>query len=184
MRDDAPSRVRTARQRGARHQCAAQRPRQCASFGHHGSPASGTTTLLRTLSKAQSKATAPASRVYLKFYHHHPGRRQRRSFRGRAGGRVLHRQRPDAPDRKSGLLVRTTNRDLLSTTRLQQPRSRSLPGVVSMEVSFYDGTEWKNAWSIPNTDPTLPQAVRVRLEPADAAPIEVLVPWTTQLLAK
>jgi type II secretion system protein J len=91
---------------------------------------------------------------------------------------------PDAQDRKTGLLVRTTNRDLLATTVPQLPEESLLSGVVSMEVFFYDGTEWKNSWAIPDTDQALPQAVRVRLQMADAMPIEVQVPWTTQLLEK
>ena len=91
---------------------------------------------------------------------------------------------PAAQDRKAGLLVRTTNRDLLSTTVPVLPEQAVLSNVLSMEVTFYDGTEWKNSWDVPNTDQTLPLAVRVRLADGrgSATPIEVLVPWNTQPL--
>ena len=90
---------------------------------------------------------------------------------------------PDVVDRKAGLLVRTTNRDLMSTTRSQPIENALLPDVTSMEVSFLDGTDWKSSWAISDTDQTLPAAVRVRLQCASSGPIEVLVPWTTQTLA-
>jgi type II secretion system protein J len=89
---------------------------------------------------------------------------------------------PNVLDRKSGLLVRTTNRDLLSTTHTQLPESPLLPDVVSMEVSFLDGTDWKTSWSLNDTDQTLPLAVRVRILLANSTPIELLVPWSTQTL--
>jgi type II secretion system protein J len=94
---------------------------------------------------------------------------------------------PDAAGGKSGLLVRTAETNLLTTVREQAPEQRLLAGVESLEVSFFDGQNWQESWEVNETTKTLPQAVRVRIQPAPAvaggpspAPIEVLVPWTTQ----
>jgi type II secretion system protein J len=93
---------------------------------------------------------------------------------------------PDAVNRQAGLLVRTVDRTLLAQTRETPPEEPLLHGVEKMEVEFYDGDAWQTAWEITEEDTTLPEAVRVRLHPAPAvqgqpvAPIEILVPWTTQ----
>lgn len=93
---------------------------------------------------------------------------------------------PDAEDQKAGVLVRTINRDLLATTKQTPPEERVLAGVEAMEVSFYSGSAWKTSWEVTTDSKTLPEAVRVSIQPvADAdgikpAPIEVLVPWMTQ----
>ena len=92
----------------------------------------------------------------------------------------------EAADQKAGVLVRTINRDILNTTQQALPEERVLAGVESMDVSFYSGTEWKTSWEVTTDSKTLPEAVRVTIQPsADGdghmpAPIEVLVPWTTQ----
>ena len=92
----------------------------------------------------------------------------------------------EAVDQKTGVLVRTINRDLLNTTQQTTPEERVLAGVESMEVSFYSGSAWKTSWEVTTDSKTLPEAVRVTIQPvADAdgikpAAIEVLVPWTTQ----
>ncbi len=93
---------------------------------------------------------------------------------------------PDAADQKAGVLVRTINRDLLNTTKQQPPEERVLAGVEAMELSFYSGSAWKTSWEVTTDSKTLPEAVRVSIQPvADAdgnkpAAIEVLVPWVTQ----
>ena len=92
----------------------------------------------------------------------------------------------EAADQKAGVLVRTINRDILNTTKQTPPEERVLAGVESMDVSFYSGSAWKTSWEVTTDSKTLPEAVRVSIQPvADAdgikpAPIEVLVPWTTQ----
>ena len=89
---------------------------------------------------------------------------------------------PVTTDRKSGLLVRATTRDLLTTVREQAPEETLLADVSAMEVSFFDGQEWKESWAVSDADKTLPTAVRVRLlTAANPTPIEVLVPWTTEI---
>ena len=91
-----------------------------------------------------------------------------------------------ATDQKNGVLVRTINRDLLNTVKQTATEERVLAGVESMDVSFYSSTAWKTSWEVTTDSKTLPEAVRVTIQPAAGAdgrkpaPIEVLVPWTTQ----
>lgn len=93
---------------------------------------------------------------------------------------------PDAVARGSGMLVRTVERTLLAETRETPTEEPLLRGVAGMEVEFYDGDAWQTSWEVTDTDLTLPEAVRVRLElsaPTNApapAPIEIVVPWTTK----
>ena len=93
---------------------------------------------------------------------------------------------PSSTGPKAGQLVRTVAGDLLSPTRQSPPEDPLLAGIESMEVTFFDGTTWQTSWDV-SQDPTLPQAVRVRLQPAGEVVngkkppvIEVLVPWVTQ----
>ena len=111
-----------------------------------------------------------------------------------------------------GTLVRSVTRDLLNTvnTGETQPTDQQdiLQSVQSMQVAFYDGTNWQTSWSFNSADSstsgtggstastsgseTLPAAVRVDIQQmapmnAHAAspgpvppPLEILVPWTTQ----
>lgn len=91
-----------------------------------------------------------------------------------------------AEEQKAGVLVRTINRNILDTTKQDLPEERVLAGVESMDVSFYSANEWETSWELTETEKTLPEAVRVSIQPvADKdgikpALIEVLVPWTTQ----
>jgi type II secretion system protein J len=94
---------------------------------------------------------------------------------------------PNASGLKAGRLVRTVDQNLLATLRETPPENPLLTGIESMEVEFYDGSSWQTSWTISEDETTLPQAVRVRLQPAakaageaKPAPIEVLVPWATQ----
>ena len=108
-----------------------------------------------------------------------------------------------AADQKAGMLVRAHTRNLLATTTEVATEEPLLAGVESMEVAFYDGTDWQDSWQLSSSaatgtttaassastasaTTTLPQAVRVRIQPArksagdfPPAPLEVLVPWTT-----
>lgn len=86
-----------------------------------------------------------------------------------------------AQDSRVGMLVRTVDRDLLAAVRQTPAEEPLLSGVQSMEVSFFDGSSWKDTWEVTTDEQTLPEAVRVRIRTvSNAAPIEVLVPWTTQ----
>lgn len=97
---------------------------------------------------------------------------------------------PNGTDPGAGRLVRTVEHDLLQTLEQSAPEEPLLPGVESMEVAFFDGTSWQESWDYTESK-TVPEAVRVRIQPSadasnakgsktKAAPIEVLVPWTTQ----
>jgi hypothetical protein len=95
-----------------------------------------------------------------------------------------------SPDRNAGLLVRAVDRNLLAPTREKPPEEALLPGIETMDVSFYDGDSWKDSWEVTEDNKTVPQAIRVRLQPSGGtarekkpAAIEVLVPWTTQVVA-
>jgi type II secretion system protein J len=94
---------------------------------------------------------------------------------------------PDVAGGKSGLLVRAAETNLLTTVQTQAPEQRLLAGVESFAVSFFDGQNWQESWEVNETNKTLPQAIRVRIQPASETtgttaplPIEILVPWTTQ----
>ena len=94
-----------------------------------------------------------------------------------------------ATDRNVGVLVRAVNHNLLGSLQAVAHEELLLPGVESMEVSFYDGDSWADSWEVNESDNTVPKAIRVRIQPHIAAekhqptvPIEVVVPWTTQPL--
>lgn len=94
---------------------------------------------------------------------------------------------PDSADRTAGRLIRTARSNLLSTATEEPNEETLLPGVDGIEVAFYDGQDWKPSWEVTEEERTLPKAVRVRVQlaaPAPGetapAPLEVLVPWTTQ----
>jgi len=106
-----------------------------------------------------------------------------------------------------GNLVRAVTRDLLETVQPQPDEQPILPNVQSMQVAFYDGTNWQSSWSYNTADSatsgsggatttgsngsstveTLPVAIRVDIQQAPARdndpappPLEIMVPWTTQ----
>jgi type II secretion system protein J len=96
---------------------------------------------------------------------------------------------PDAAGQRTGRLVRTVDRDLLAPVRGTPAEEPLLPDVQSMEVAFFDGTDWQDSWEYDVTNNNaVPAAVRVRIQPAVAdgatasAPLELVVPWSTQLL--
>jgi type II secretion system protein J len=94
---------------------------------------------------------------------------------------------PDSTDAKAGRLVRTVDQNLLATVRETPPEVPLLSGLESMEIEFYDGDSWQTSWTFSEEQTELPQAVRVRLQPAPKIageatpmPIEVMVPWAVQ----
>jgi prepilin-type N-terminal cleavage/methylation domain-containing protein len=104
-----------------------------------------------------------------------------------------------------GNLVRAVTRDLLDSNA-QAEEQQVMSGVQSLEVSFYDGANWQTSWEFNTADntttsgsssastsgssgnvETLPEAIRVDIQQvpataggAEPAPLEILVPWTTQ----
>lgn len=108
-----------------------------------------------------------------------------------------------------GNLVRAVTRDLLDPNPPAPREEQILTGVQSLAVSFYDGANWQPSWEFNTADnstagssaatsstnsaantgatETLPAAIRVDIQqvPPTAgasapAPLEILVPWTTQ----
>jgi prepilin-type N-terminal cleavage/methylation domain-containing protein len=109
-----------------------------------------------------------------------------------------------------GNLVRAVTRDLLQTSdQPQVDEQQILTGVQTLEVSFYDGSNWQSSWAFNSADSastsstssattsgsnggstnaeTLPLAIRVDIQqdpPTVGAstppPLEIMVPWTTQ----
>ncbi len=92
----------------------------------------------------------------------------------------------EGANQEAGVLVRTVDRVLLADTRAISSYERLLSEVASMELSFYNGTEWTESWEVTTDNTELPQAVLVRVLPyaaqgeAAKPPLEVLVPWSTQ----
>lgn len=102
----------------------------------------------------------------------------------------------------AGRLVRAVTRDLLAATPTVSREETVLAGVQSLQVQFYDGTSWLDAWefdsdtaaasastggtTITTGNTTLPEAIRVdvrrtpKVGGVTVPPVEVLVPWTTQ----
>ncbi len=102
-----------------------------------------------------------------------------------------------------GMLVRAVTRDLLASVPAVSKEEAILGGVQSLQVQFYDGTNWVDTWefdsdtaaasastggtTITTGNASLPEAIRVdvRQSPVKTGaptppPVEVLVPWTTQ----
>jgi type II secretion system protein J len=87
-----------------------------------------------------------------------------------------------------GVLIRTTDRNLLASVRATTGEEVLLSGMQAMEVAFLDGLNWIDSWELTQDDNRLPDAVRVRLRRAivsgerdEPRPIEIFVPWTVRL---
>jgi len=84
-----------------------------------------------------------------------------------------------APGRE---LVRSTVRNLLSTSTPEVEDQLLLSGVAGITFSCYDGTQWQDAWDttgVTSVNTNLPLAVRVDIHMSgnnDAQPVEILVP--------
>jgi type II secretion system protein J len=84
-------------------------------------------------------------------------------------------------------LVRSTSRNLLTTTALDYNEQFLLGNVETMRFECFDGTEWRENWDTTLSDTNLPNAVRVRIELAAEnvdyryrQPIEMVIPLVTQ----
>jgi len=89
----------------------------------------------------------------------------------------------------TGTLTRALTRDLLAPMQQAALEEQILTGVQTFEIAFFDGNDWQETWQVTDTEPTLPQAVRVRIQqaaPSDQistpTPLEILVPLTTEPL--
>ncbi|HLP78833.1 MAG TPA: type II secretion system protein GspJ [Candidatus Paceibacterota bacterium] len=84
-------------------------------------------------------------------------------------------------------LYRSVTRNLLATITPQPEEQWMMGGVQSMEISCYDGSQWRSDWDTSVTDTNLPTAVRVRIllvggGSGTSRPIEMIVPIDSQSL--
>jgi type II secretion system protein J len=85
-------------------------------------------------------------------------------------------------------LYRTVTRNVLATSLPDADNQWLLGGVQSIAFSCFDGSQWSDTWDttgVTSANTNLPVAVRVRIQlagnsPANAAPIEMLVPIDAQ----
>ncbi len=84
----------------------------------------------------------------------------------------------------AGVLVRTTQLNLLAPVTEEPPQEILIDGVTALEPAFFDGQTWTERWDYTPDNPALPQALRVTIRRSNgAAPLEITVPWTTQTSA-
>jgi general secretion pathway protein J len=85
-------------------------------------------------------------------------------------------------------LVRTVTRNLLSTTTPDYHEQSLLSNVERMEITCFDGMQWRELWDTSLTDTNVPSAVRLRLHLVGAEdedrrqrqPFEMVIPLVTQ----
>ena len=100
-----------------------------------------------------------------------------------------------AQNRDSGMLVRGITRNLLDATQtntqstLPAQEQVLLKRVETFGVEFFDGQTWQESWQLTGSNAMVPQAIRVTVQQSAAsnrtatpAPLEILVPWTTEPL--
>jgi prepilin-type N-terminal cleavage/methylation domain-containing protein len=84
-------------------------------------------------------------------------------------------------------LVRTTIRNLISTTQVEEKEEWLMGNVESLEFLCFDGSDWRDSWDTSLTETNLPLAVRVRIQTVAAQnvdrralqPIEMVIPLVT-----
>jgi type II secretion system protein J len=83
-------------------------------------------------------------------------------------------------------LVRSSNRNVLATA-MQDPQEQPLlSNVQSLELSCFDGMNWRDSWDTSLGDTNLPYAIRVRIQLAGDSnaraqePFEIVVPLVSQ----
>ena len=65
-------------------------------------------------------------------------------------------------------LVRSVTRNLLATSTQTTEEYRLAGNIESLEFSYFDGLQWRDAWNTSGGDSGLPTAVRVRIQPASS----------------
>lgn len=65
---------------------------------------------------------------------------------------------------RSQALVRTTVNNLLTTTQETSSQEYLMPDVNRLEFSFFDGSVWQQAWDSTIQDPSMPIAIRARVD--------------------
>jgi type II secretory pathway component PulJ len=97
----------------------------------------------------------------------------------------------DPTQRTSGTgrdLIRSVTRNVLSPTPADPDDQWLMGNVQSLEVSCFDGVNWRDSWDTSTGDTNLPAAIRIRIQLAkengaisiNQQPIEMLVPVLSQ----
>ena len=103
--------------------------------------------------------------------------------------KVTYELRDPADRNQSGKdLYRTVTRNVMATSLPDVDDQWLLGGVQSVEFSCFDGSQWSDNWDttgVTSVNTNLPLAVRVQIrlagnDPANTAPIEMLVPIDSQ----
>lgn len=90
-------------------------------------------------------------------------------------------------------LVRGVSRNLLATTQEQLVEQWLMGGVERLQLTYFDGTSWRDSWDSTTADLTtgqtnnLPRAIKVEIElavefgePRSKAPVQLIVPIVVQ----
>jgi type II secretion system protein J len=104
--------------------------------------------------------------------------------------RVIYQLR-DPADRQRARgqeLIRTVERNLLTSLDVDLEEQFLMSDVESMEIECYSGTDWRSTWDTSLTDTNLPTAIRIKLLPAAEAgqntrrrePYQLVVPLVVQ----
>jgi general secretion pathway protein J len=103
--------------------------------------------------------------------------------------RVTYQLRTPANPSAAGRdLIRSVTRNLLATIAPTPDSRRMMENVESLEITCYDGSQWLDTWDTSLSNTNLPNAVRVRIQMANAGggnsldrqPIEIVVPISSQ----
>ena len=86
----------------------------------------------------------------------------------------------DRSDRSDGYcLVRAVTRNLLAIVEQEPEKQKILERVVSLELTYYDGEQWRDSWDSTTEDNQAPLAVAARVEfapdPATPSPLVRIV---------
>lgn len=84
-------------------------------------------------------------------------------------------------------LIRAITRNLLADPQAAPDEQVLLSGVSSMQLAFYDGTQWQESWDSTTQDPAVPRAIRCRIDFAgdrlsglSNSPIQLVIPLVVQ----
>jgi len=82
---------------------------------------------------------------------------------------------PVREDTEEKVIVRKVTTNLLSPTTLDPDEEILCANVRSMNLEYYDGSDWQDEWDSSDNDNTLPKAVKITivLEDAEGADVEV-----------
>jgi type II secretion system protein J len=84
-------------------------------------------------------------------------------------------------------LIRAVTRNLLTDEEEDPVEEHLLHGIESLELSYYDGSDWQDSWDTASNDDELPEAIRVRIvfassgtKEATQPPVEFDIPFESR----